>query len=309
MAAAAPTPFPAPSRACDLTGDGGVRKAELRPGSGPAVPPGASVAVKYSGYLEHREEPFCTNCNRRFPGLMKLGKDVTLQGLEIGLLTMKKGEVAKFVFTPDYAYGQRGCPPLIPPSATVMFEVELLDFLDTAESDTFFELTAEQQDACPLQKVLKVAGTEREFGNYFYRKQLFQVAKDRYKRAFSILSRSPSSEVEQRQIDASKLLVLLNLSVTYLKLERPAQALAYGRMALDINQSNAKALFRCGQACLCMMEYGRARDFLVRAQHIQPFNLDINSELKKLASCYKDYMDKEKEMCCRMFSSLNNSSG
>ncbi|XP_053941053.1 inactive peptidyl-prolyl cis-trans isomerase FKBP6 isoform X3 [Cuculus canorus] len=241
------TPFPALSRARDLSGDGGVRKAELRPGSGRAVPPGASVAVKYSGYFEHKEEPFCTNCHRRFPGLMKLGKDITLQGLEIGLLTMKKGEVAKFVFAPDYAYGQRGCPPLIPPSATVMFEVELLDFLDTAESDMFFELTAEQQDAYPLQKVLKVADTERKFGNYLYRKRLFQVAKDRYKRAFSILGRTPSSEVEQRQIDASKLLVLLNLSLTYLKLERPAQALAYGEKALDINQSNAKALFRCGQ--------------------------------------------------------------
>ena len=68
--------------------------------------------------------------------------DITLGGLEIGLLTMKKGEVARFVFTPDYAYGRQGCPPLIPPNATVMFEVEVLDFLDSDESDTFFELTA-----------------------------------------------------------------------------------------------------------------------------------------------------------------------
>ncbi|XP_075373846.1 inactive peptidyl-prolyl cis-trans isomerase FKBP6 isoform X3 [Mycteria americana] len=253
----------------DLSGDGGVRKEELRPGAGPAVPPAASVAVKYSGYLEHWDEPFCTNCYSKSPGLMKLGKDITLGGLEIGLLTMKKGEVARFVFMPDYAYGQQGCPPLIPPNATVMFEVEVLDFLDSDESDTFFDLTA----------------------------------------AFSILGRSPSSEAEQCQIDASKLLVLLNLSLTYLKLERPAQALAYGEKALEIDQRNAKALFRCGQACLCMTEYEKARDFLVRAQHIQPFNHDINNELKKLASCYKDYMEKEKEMCCRMFAPLNSSSG
>lgn len=65
--------------------------------------------------------------------------------------------------------------------------------------------------------------------------------------AFSILGRSPSSEAEQCQINASKLLVLLNLSLTYLKLERPAQALAYGEKALEIDQRNAKALFRCGQ--------------------------------------------------------------
>ncbi|KFW03341.1 Peptidyl-prolyl cis-trans isomerase FKBP6, partial [Eurypyga helias] len=261
----------------------GVRKKELWPGAGPTVPMNASVAVKYSGYLEQQDEPFCTNCNSRSPGLMKLGRDITLWGLEIGLLTMKKGEVARFVFMPGYAYGRQGCLPLIPPNATVLFEVEVLDFLDTNESDAFFELTAEQQDTFPLQKVLNVANTERQFGNYLYYKQHFEGAKDRYTKAFSILRRSPSSEAEQHQIDASKLLVLLNLSLTYLKLERPAQALVYGEKALEIDQRNAKALFRCGQACLCMREYEKSRCFLVRAQHIQPFNHEINNELKKLA--------------------------
>uniref|UniRef100_A0A8B9TMK7 peptidylprolyl isomerase n=1 Tax=Anas platyrhynchos TaxID=8839 RepID=A0A8B9TMK7_ANAPL len=204
-------------------------------------------AVKYSGYLEHADEPFCTNCTTKLPRLMKLGEDITLRGLEIGLLTMKKGEVARFVFTPVYAYGQQGCPPLIPPNATVLFEVEMLDFLDSADSDAFFALTAEQQDTFPLQKVLKVADTEREFGNYLYRKQCFEGAKERYKRAYSILGRSPSSVSEQCQIDASKLLVLLNLSVTYLKLEHPDRALMYGEKALEIDHRNAKALFRCGQ--------------------------------------------------------------
>ncbi|NXI95481.1 FKBP6 isomerase, partial [Psophia crepitans] len=291
----------------DLTGDGGVCKQELRPGAGQAMPPDASVAVKYSGYLEYRDEPFCTNCCGASPGLMKLGKDVTLGGLEIGLLTMKKGEMARFIFAPDYAYGRLGCPPLIPPNATVMFEVEVLDFLDSNESDEFFELPAEQQNTFPLEKVLKVADTERRLGNYLYCQHHFESAKDRYKRAFSILGRSPSSEEEQRQINASKLLVLLNLSLTYLKLEHPVRALAYGKKALEIDQRNAKALFRCGQACLHMREYEKARDFLLRAQHVQPFNRDINNELKKLASCYKDYMEKEKEMCCRMFASLNAS--
>ncbi|NXV83072.1 FKBP6 isomerase, partial [Atlantisia rogersi] len=238
--------------------------------------------VKYSGYLDLQDKPFCTNFYSRFPKLMKLGKDITLWGLEIGLLTMKKREVARFIFTPHYAYGQRGCPPLIPPNALVMFEVEVLDFLDTGESDAFFELTPEQQDTFPLQKVLKVAETERGFGNYLYRKKSFLAAKDRYKKVLSILGRSPASEAEQEQINASKVPVLLNLSLTYLKLERPDQALAYGEKVLEIDQRNAKALLRCGQACLCMTEYERARDFLFRAHHRKPFNHDINNELKKL---------------------------
>lgn len=40
----------------------------------------------------------------------------------------------------------------------------------------------EQQDTFPLQKLLKVADTERKFGNYLYHKQCFEDAKDRYKR-------------------------------------------------------------------------------------------------------------------------------
>ncbi|XP_064251016.1 inactive peptidyl-prolyl cis-trans isomerase FKBP6 isoform X3 [Passer domesticus] len=197
--------------------------------------------VKYSGYLGNWNKLFCSNGNSKYPRLMKLGKDITVWGLEIGLLSMTKGEAALFVLTPEYAYGQRGCPPSIPPNTTVLFKVEVLDFIDSEECDAFFELTYEQRERLPLEKVLKVAATEREFGNYFFYKQRFKIAKDRYKRA-----------------------------------------------------------------CLYMREYSKSRDFLARAQCIQPFNRDINNELKKLARYYKEYMEMEKEMCCQMFDPLNS---
>ncbi|KAJ7329685.1 hypothetical protein JRQ81_015859 [Phrynocephalus forsythii] len=289
----------------DITGDGGVLKEIIQAGYGETVPDDASVLVKFSGYLEHMDRPFDTNCFRKNPKLMKLGEDITLHGMEVGLLTMKKGELARYLFKPKYAFGVLGCPPLIPPNATVMFEIELLDFLDSAESDRFFNMTPEQQRRFPLQKVLKVAETEREFGNYLFRQKHFKEAKKRYKRASSILNHVHAKEDEQVIVDATKLLIFLNLSFTYLKLERPTRALAYGEKALGIDEKNVKALFRCGQACLCLSEYERARDYLVKAQKMQPFNHDINNELKKLASCYSDYMTKEKEMCCRMFSSLS----
>ncbi|XP_037362741.1 inactive peptidyl-prolyl cis-trans isomerase FKBP6 isoform X3 [Talpa occidentalis] len=235
-------------------------------------------------------------------------QDITLWGMELGLLSMRKGELARFLFTPTYAYGTLGCPPLIPPNTTVLFEIELLDFLDSAESDKFCALSAEQQDQFPLEKVLKVAATEREFGNYLFRQGRFYDAKVRYKRALLLLRRRSAPTEEQHQVTSAKLLVLLNLSFTYLKLERPIAALRYGEQALLIDQKNAKALFRCGQACIVMTEYQKARDFLVRAQKEQPFNHDINNELKKLASCYRDYMDKEKEMCHRMFAPYDSDS-
>uniref|UniRef100_A0A8C3UN70 Uncharacterized protein n=1 Tax=Catharus ustulatus TaxID=91951 RepID=A0A8C3UN70_CATUS len=58
----------------DLTGDGGVLKEQLRPGIGQPVPPSASVAVKYSGYLGNWNKLFCSNGSSKYPRLMKLGK-------------------------------------------------------------------------------------------------------------------------------------------------------------------------------------------------------------------------------------------
>ncbi|XP_065776459.1 inactive peptidyl-prolyl cis-trans isomerase FKBP6 isoform X2 [Muntiacus reevesi] len=258
-------------RMLDISGDRGVLKDVIREGAGELVTPDASVL------------------------------DITLWGMELGLLSMRRGELARFLFTPTYAYGTLGCPPLIPPNTTVLFEIELLDFLDSAESDKFCALSAEQQGQFPLQKVLKVAATEREFGNYLFRQNRFYDARTRYKRALMLLHRRTAPAEEQHLVETAKLLVFLNLSFTYLKLERPTMALRYGEQALVIDQKNAKALFRCGQACLLMTEYQKARDFLVRAQREQPFNHDINNELKKLASYYRDYMDREREMCHRMF--------
>lgn len=67
--------------------------------------------------------------------------DVTLAGLELGLLTMKKGEFSRFLFKPQYAYGNMGCPPRIPADAVVLYEVEVLDFLDSGQVDDFTALS------------------------------------------------------------------------------------------------------------------------------------------------------------------------
>ncbi|XP_039316655.1 inactive peptidyl-prolyl cis-trans isomerase FKBP6 isoform X4 [Saimiri boliviensis] len=255
-------------RMLDISGDRGVLKDVIREGAGDLVAPDATVLVKYSGYLEHMDRPFDSNCHRRTPKLMKLGEDITLWGMELGLLSMRRGELARFLFKPTYAYGTLGCPPLIPPDTTVLFEIELLDFLDSAESDKFCALSA----------------------------------------ALLLLCRRAAPPEEQHLTKAAKLLIFLNLSLTYLKLDQPITALRYGEQALIIDPKNAKALFRCGQACLLLTEYQKARDYLVRAQKEQPFNHDINNELKKLASYYKDYTDKEKEMCHRMFAPCGDGS-
>ncbi|KAJ8266567.1 hypothetical protein GJAV_G00131970 [Gymnothorax javanicus] len=293
----------------DILGDGGVLKEVIQSGEGPPVPRDASVSIHFSAYLEYSDHPFETTNHLKYPRMMKLGRDVTLYGLELGLLTMKKGEFSRFLFLPNYAYGQIGCPPLIPPSATVLYEVQVLDYLDSAEVDDFIALTLEEQNTVPLSTVLNVVKTQRCFGNRCFNQSRYEDAKDRYKQALAVLkNRKPVNEGEGGSISAMQLPIFLNMSLTLLKLEKPLKALQYGQRALELDPHNTKALFRCGQACLEMDDYEKAQDFLLMAQANKPFDSDINNLLKKLASCYKNFIDKEREMCSKMFPNFHASS-
>merc|ERR1712032_940375 len=51
------------------------------------------------------------------------------KGWDLGVATMKQGELAKFILKPEYAYGTEGSPPKIPADATLVFEVELLSWV------------------------------------------------------------------------------------------------------------------------------------------------------------------------------------
>ncbi|KAL0994506.1 hypothetical protein UPYG_G00123150 [Umbra pygmaea] len=285
----------------DILGNGGILKEVIQPGQGPPVPRDSSVSIHFSGFLEYSDRPFETTNHLKYPRMMKLGRDVTLYGLELGILTMRKGEFSRFLFLPEYAYGAMGCPPLIPPVATVLYEVQVLDFLDSAQVDEFYAMSSEEQNDVPLSVLLRVVDTQRSFGNRCFKQSRFEDAKDRYKQALTLLgNREVQDDEEKRSITAAQLPIYLNLSLTQLRLDRPQKALVYSHKALTIDPKNTKALFRCGQAYLELFDYEKAQDYLTMAQANKPFDVDINNLLRKLAICYTDCLNKEKELCSKM---------
>uniref|UniRef100_A0AAR5QA43 peptidylprolyl isomerase n=2 Tax=Dendroctonus ponderosae TaxID=77166 RepID=A0AAR5QA43_DENPD len=117
--------------------DGGIMKRILKEGCGTALPPqGCKVAVHYTGTLLNGTK-FDTSRDRDGPFKFDLGKGQVIKAWDVGIATMKKGEQAVITCSPEYAYGASGSPPLIPPYATLQFDVEMIDW----EAE---ELTSEQ---------------------------------------------------------------------------------------------------------------------------------------------------------------------
>ncbi len=88
---------------------------------------GQTVSVHYKGMLID-ETVFDSSLDRNKPIEFKLGSNQVIEGWEIGISLLSKGDKAKFVIPPELAYGSSGAGGVIPPDATLIFEVELVDF-------------------------------------------------------------------------------------------------------------------------------------------------------------------------------------
>uniref|UniRef100_A0A667XGN6 peptidylprolyl isomerase n=1 Tax=Myripristis murdjan TaxID=586833 RepID=A0A667XGN6_9TELE len=86
---------------------------------------GQTVTVHYTGTLTDGKIFDCSRARGK-PFSFKLGASQVIRGWDEGVAKMNLGEVAILTCSPDYAYGARGYPPLIPSNSTLIFEVELL---------------------------------------------------------------------------------------------------------------------------------------------------------------------------------------
>jgi peptidylprolyl isomerase len=105
--------------------ESGLRITDLEVGEGAEAVSGRTVEVNYRGTLENGRE-FDSSYGRgpfRFP----LGAGRVIQGWDEGVAGMRVGGKRRLVVPPGLAYGSRGAGGVIPPDATLIFEVELLE--------------------------------------------------------------------------------------------------------------------------------------------------------------------------------------
>ncbi len=98
---------------------------ELTVGTGTEATKGRSVSVHYVGTLESGKK-FDSSRDREEPFDFKLGAGMVIKGWDLGVAGMKVGGKRRLTIPSDLGYGDRGYPGVIPPRATLIFEVELL---------------------------------------------------------------------------------------------------------------------------------------------------------------------------------------
>lgn len=98
----------------------------IREGDGKSFPkPGDKVTVHYIGTFPDGKE-FDSSVRRGSPFVFTIGQGQVIRGWDEGVAKMSIGQKAKLSCPPDYAYGKNGVGGIIPPNATLNFEVELL---------------------------------------------------------------------------------------------------------------------------------------------------------------------------------------
>jgi FKBP-type peptidyl-prolyl cis-trans isomerase FkpA len=111
-----------------LTTPSGLIVDEIKLGDGDTAVLGQTVSVHYTGWLADGNK-FDSSKDRNEPFEFSLGAGYVIRGWDEGVQGMRVGGVRKLTIPPELGYGPRGAGGVIPPNATLVFEVELIEIL------------------------------------------------------------------------------------------------------------------------------------------------------------------------------------
>jgi FKBP-type peptidyl-prolyl cis-trans isomerase FkpA len=109
-----------------------LQTTDTHAGAGAEAVAGTEVSVHYTGWLydggaaDQRGRKFDSSRDRDEPFTFRLGAGMVIRGWDQGVAGMKVGGARTLVIPPDLGYGARGAGAVIPPNATLVFDVELL---------------------------------------------------------------------------------------------------------------------------------------------------------------------------------------
>jgi FKBP-type peptidyl-prolyl cis-trans isomerase FkpA len=122
--------IPKAMSAAKVTAPSGLQYIDLTVGNGEVAKAGEQVSVHYTGWLQNPDgskgQKFDSSKDRGQPFQFALGQGQVIKGWDEGVLGMKVSGARELIIPPALGYGQSGAGGVIPPNATLIFEVELL---------------------------------------------------------------------------------------------------------------------------------------------------------------------------------------
>ncbi len=129
LAAGAPTKAMAQAAGKTMTTPSGLQITDTKVGEGATPKPGQICVMHYTGWLYQdgaKGKKFDSSVDRGEPFEFAIGRRQVIGGWDEGVATMKVGGKRTLVIPPELGYGARGAGGVIPPNATLIFDVELL---------------------------------------------------------------------------------------------------------------------------------------------------------------------------------------
>ncbi|KAF0990474.1 hypothetical protein HZS_5971 [Henneguya salminicola] len=267
----------------DITGDGGVKKSTTKFGIGPIVSGNALCRIHYSAYLSGEVEPFDSTRMRNSHARIRIGSHGNgLRGLQIAISTMRKNEEAKFFIHPDYAYGELGVPPRIPGNATVIFEVEMVSFVNEAED--FDDGDVDDAERRSWRKIFNKLDPLHHEANDLYHHGDYRRAIKVYGKSIRIARDAALySQEDEDQMNDFSAKMFLNVALCSLKLGNYKNTISMCKRVLSLKPDELKAFFRLAQAHRLNANYVKAKKFILIAKAKSQVNSDILEELAALS--------------------------
>lgn len=127
----------------EVTLDSGLVYIDFEPGTGEVAQTGDTVAVNYTGWLQETGELFDSSISRESAFALIIGAGGVIQGWDQGLPGLAEGGSRRLIIPPELAYGDAGSGDTIPPGATLIFDIVLVDILTKAPATQTPAATAE----------------------------------------------------------------------------------------------------------------------------------------------------------------------
>ncbi|XP_055613536.1 peptidyl-prolyl cis-trans isomerase FKBP8 isoform X2 [Uranotaenia lowii] len=281
----------------DILGNGSLLKKVIREGTGER-PEGRDIAIiNYTGRLEDG-----TIVEEERNAMVQIDDVEVVQGLDMALKLMNVGEQAEVTVDARFAYGELGFKNennperTIPPNAKIIYIVELVS-------------TNEEGDQQSNAARKETGNRKRLRGNFWMKRQEYNMAIQSYRRALEYLDESASaadgagpevSNADLQELLEDRMKVYNNLALAQLKIAAYDAALKSVDHVLQCQPNNAKALFRKGKILDAKGDTKGAISFLQKAATIDEDDKLIQSELSKLILKSKREARNEKDLYQKM---------